>query len=91
MINKGTEDGIYELTSDTILSDMKKFNDFMNLRMHPNPNPEEIFTKMIEISKQCLPISIKKTKLHSSSLNFSANSLSNSTKIEMDIKLNERL
>ena len=28
MIDKEIDDGIYKLTSDTILCDMKKFNDF---------------------------------------------------------------
>ena len=44
MIDEGMEDGIYECTSDTILQDMKKFNDF--LYRHFKKTHPELYTEM---------------------------------------------
>ena len=42
MIDEGIDDGIYEHTSDTILSDMKKFNDFL-YRYFKKIHPELLY------------------------------------------------
>ena len=50
MIDEGTEEGIYEQTDDTILSDMKKFNNF--LYRHFSKTHPDLYKEMTSSSGQ---------------------------------------
>ena len=50
MLDEGIEDGIYETSSDTTLSDLQKFNSF--LRYHFRKSAPELFERMTSTSNQ---------------------------------------